>query len=333
MTTTFEFKNYSITTSLNERNIYIKCIDTINFTNYEGNLEPLDIRHQKIYFSLDEVYKSIKYSLMNQCDFKIEIIIDVSKILILFDGLIGGIIKFNLKCELSEKIMISNNEHKELITYLMTEKLRHEETIAKQNEEIIFLKKSFDELTSINQNYKNKIILEENNIYIIGFRDGTSYDINTDEIVLLASNCFADCYKIKLFKNLKKLTISGCGYYSQYIENNNVKILNLYTYMGPYNIKFIDFIDKLPNLNKLALFIENEDVCDMLIIFISKSTQLSLLSEITIIYVESTLNNIRKRYLNFIQIIRTYCIKYEIKLIEINNDGSNTQPPFILSLY
>ena len=28
-----EFKNYSITTSLNERNIYIKCIDTIKFTN------------------------------------------------------------------------------------------------------------------------------------------------------------------------------------------------------------------------------------------------------------------------------------------------------------
>jgi hypothetical protein len=41
---TFEGKVYTINTSLNERTIYIKIIDTIQYLNYEGNIELKEFR-------------------------------------------------------------------------------------------------------------------------------------------------------------------------------------------------------------------------------------------------------------------------------------------------
>jgi hypothetical protein len=56
MTDTFSYKNYSITTSLNERSIYLKVIDTINFLSYEGNV---DLKELRISIDLDATYKII----------------------------------------------------------------------------------------------------------------------------------------------------------------------------------------------------------------------------------------------------------------------------------
>jgi hypothetical protein len=36
---TFEGKVYTINTSLNERTIYLKIIDTLQYLHYEGNIE------------------------------------------------------------------------------------------------------------------------------------------------------------------------------------------------------------------------------------------------------------------------------------------------------
>ena len=41
---TFENDVYTISTSLNERTIYIKIIDTIQYLNYEGNIELKEFR-------------------------------------------------------------------------------------------------------------------------------------------------------------------------------------------------------------------------------------------------------------------------------------------------
>ena len=54
MSETFTYKNYSIVSSLNERTIYLKIIDTINFLSYEGNV---DIKELRISIDLEGAYK------------------------------------------------------------------------------------------------------------------------------------------------------------------------------------------------------------------------------------------------------------------------------------
>ena len=56
MSFAFELSNYSILTSLNERNIYIKCIDQVNFICYETNVDQKELRLQ---FELANIYNII----------------------------------------------------------------------------------------------------------------------------------------------------------------------------------------------------------------------------------------------------------------------------------
>ncbi len=58
MDQTFEtkFGNYSLVLSLNERTIYFKIIDSINFTMYEGNQDAKELR---LNFSLEDTYQII----------------------------------------------------------------------------------------------------------------------------------------------------------------------------------------------------------------------------------------------------------------------------------
>ena len=56
MSETFSYKNYSIVASLNERSIYLKIIDTINFLSYEGNV---DLKELRVSIDLDGAYKII----------------------------------------------------------------------------------------------------------------------------------------------------------------------------------------------------------------------------------------------------------------------------------
>lgn len=43
MATTFEFDNYTVTTSLNERTIYIKMVDTLSYMGYETNVDQSEL--------------------------------------------------------------------------------------------------------------------------------------------------------------------------------------------------------------------------------------------------------------------------------------------------
>ena len=56
MSETFNYKNYSVVLSLNERSIYLKIIDTVNFLSYEGNV---DLKELRVSIDLDGAYKII----------------------------------------------------------------------------------------------------------------------------------------------------------------------------------------------------------------------------------------------------------------------------------
>ena len=97
-----EFKNYSITTSLNERNIYIKCIDTINFTNYEGNLDAKELRLQ---FELQDIYNLINKCFENEPEFTVQFNVTSTNLKLTFNTKVGGFLKVNFEAILREKIL------------------------------------------------------------------------------------------------------------------------------------------------------------------------------------------------------------------------------------
>lgn len=107
MTTTFEFKNYSITTSLNERNIYIKCIDTINFTNYEGNLDAKELRLQ---FELPDIYNLINKCFENEPEFTVQFNVTATNLKLTFNTKVGGFLKVNFEAILREKILSNDGQ-------------------------------------------------------------------------------------------------------------------------------------------------------------------------------------------------------------------------------
>jgi hypothetical protein len=107
MSSTIEFKNYSITTSLNERNIYIKCIDTINFTNYEGNLDAKELRLQ---FELPDIYNLIIKCFENEPEFTVQFNVTATNLKLTFNTKIGGFLKVNFEAILREKILSNDGQ-------------------------------------------------------------------------------------------------------------------------------------------------------------------------------------------------------------------------------
>jgi hypothetical protein len=107
MSSTIEFKNYSITTSLNERSIYIKCIDTINFTNYEGNIDAKELRLQ---FELPDIYNLIIKCFKNEQEFTVQFNVTATNLKLTFNTKIGGFLKVNFEAILREKILSNDGQ-------------------------------------------------------------------------------------------------------------------------------------------------------------------------------------------------------------------------------
>jgi hypothetical protein len=108
MTDAFTYKNYSIISSLNERSIYLKITDTINFLSYEGNI---DLKELRVSISLEDVYK-----IMTNCftrenkDYLLDISVNSEVIKLAFNATIGGFLKINFEVLLREKLMSNDGQ-------------------------------------------------------------------------------------------------------------------------------------------------------------------------------------------------------------------------------
>ncbi len=108
MTDAFTYKNYSIISSLNERSIYLKITDTINFLSYEGNI---DLKELRVSIALEDVYK-----IMTNCftreneDYLLAISVNSEVIKLAFNATIGGFLKINFEVLLREKLMSNDGQ-------------------------------------------------------------------------------------------------------------------------------------------------------------------------------------------------------------------------------
>ena len=108
MSETFNYKNYSIVTSLNERSIYMKIIDTINFLSYEGNV---DLKELRVSIDLDGAYKiMINCFKEEEPDYSVTISVNSGVLKLAFNALIGKFLKMNFEVLLREKLMSNDGQ-------------------------------------------------------------------------------------------------------------------------------------------------------------------------------------------------------------------------------
>lgn len=102
MSDTFEINNFSVISSLNEKNIYIKFLDNINFIIYESNVDQQGLN---LNFALPEIYQIIIKCFKKEPNFTLNIINNTTILCLLFNCLIGGMLTITFEIQLNEKIM------------------------------------------------------------------------------------------------------------------------------------------------------------------------------------------------------------------------------------
>lgn len=259
MSSTIEFKNYSITTSLNERNIYIKCIDTINFTNYEGNLDAKELRLQ---FELPDIYNLIIKCFENEPEFTVQFNVTATNLKLTFNTKIGGFLKVNFEAILREKILSNDGQ----LTMNLNKIEQKYESLIKKLEALDnkMEKQQQENIRLINAISNAEIILSPHNGGANkGIFSGHIYKINSKSIVV---ECAINRYNSNIsfeepcldriceFYQLEKLELNYYRHGSlTLMKNNTLKELKMQC-QSEGHLTSIQGIDNIPELEKLEIY-------------------------------------------------------------------------------
>jgi hypothetical protein len=216
---TFQFNNYSIVSSLNERTIYIKITDTVSFYQYEGNVDAKELR---LPYDLTQIYTIVEKSFRKESEFNLYITVNSGILKLNFNIRVGGFLDVRFEILLHEKIM-SNDGQLTLNFNRLEQQLT--EGLGK-------LEKRCNELVSIIEEKDNKINeLAENLSYshiCMCFASSPQPEhfvpINIKEITNFNGSQTTHSWKFDLierFYQLEKLTISTMNNVSHF---NNAKL-------------------------------------------------------------------------------------------------------------
>jgi len=107
MTDAFTIKNYSILTSFNKTQIYIKMVDTVTHMVYETNVDNSELR---LSVTLDDVYKIITSCFGEDDGYKVGITVRAGLMKMKFHAVVGGFLKIDFDILIKEKIMTNDNQ-------------------------------------------------------------------------------------------------------------------------------------------------------------------------------------------------------------------------------
>lgn len=270
MCETFEFNNFSVISSLCERNIYIKFSDNINFTTYESTLDQKELR---LNFALPEIYKIIKKCFQKEEHYNVEVTANSNLLRLVFTALVGGILNINFEVLLREKIMSNDAQ-------LTT-------SFNKMEQKCTYLTRRIDELQETLQVYKTENqrmfeALSYTEIYLGHYTVGGGYiqtlynhPINVSELEITNSYNTINWHKFKLLFNLKKIKFTAINVQLSLFENlnleeieingnettnllgieknKNIKKINLNGLTGLSHTNFMPYIKQCKKLNHLII--------------------------------------------------------------------------------
>jgi hypothetical protein len=235
----FEFENYSIISSLNERTIYIKVIDTITFMCYESNIDSKELR---LSIELCDSYKLMCKCFHLESGYNVIITVNTGIMKLSFAAIVEGYLKINFEIMLREKVM--SNDGQLTLNFNRIEQ-KQAQSIQVLTQKLAQLEGLVDAL-SYAEIYMHNMTMPANHL-----SNQYYYKINTTEITLSSGSW--DYSKICLFYKLEKLTFTSCNDISTFknfkISNKTVKEIILNSLTG---LSAITGLEDFPQLEKIT---------------------------------------------------------------------------------
>lgn len=244
----FTLGNYLISSSLNERSIYIKIIDNVLCTCYESNL---DIKEFRVSISIEDIYTIIiKTFFQNNKDYSLKLSVNSGILKLVFNAIFAEFLHINFEILIKEKIM-SNDAQLSMNFHRIEQKTR----------EIEVLKKSFEDIDR--RLHKIESILPNTYIQICyspGDIGQLSFTKISTEIYTLKFNgsnySYINYENIAQLYNLKELIIdiSSCNFnpYFERVGSLNVEKLLINT-NDPSCFTSVKHISNFPLVHDLTM--------------------------------------------------------------------------------
>ena len=239
---TYEGRTYTISTSLNERTIYLKIIDTIQYLNYEGNIE---LKEFRMPITLQDAYTLVKNCFSGVQDHSVSFSKNTNVLRLDFKAKVGGYMNIGFEFILRETAI-------EKGTMQMIEIDR------KHKKEMCDIMERIDKME---HHYDSKIesleaIIEKqgNMIEIFGnLLTAQGIPINSECVELTSNPHLISLFKI--YYKCKRATISH-HYHNDLNEykNNNVEELLIYI-INNNTLNSLVGLSNMPNLKILNITI------------------------------------------------------------------------------
>jgi len=251
MSETFTYKNYSIVSSLNERTIYLKIIDTINFLSYEGNV---DIKELRVSIDLEGAYKIMINCFKEENNYSVTISVNSGVIKLTFTALIGGFLKMNFEVLLREKLMSNDGQLTLNFNKLEQKQAQAIDSLTKKCADLESSVNKMQQIIDCCQIFMSNIYTPQGNWCDLQSNAQTHLNnISTKEITM-TDHGQTIWKNVSAFYQLEKLTISNFTSKSNIKDFNNLTIKELILNCasnGTFNS--LEGIQNFPNLEILTV--------------------------------------------------------------------------------
>ena len=236
----FAIENYSIVSSLNERTIYIKVIDTITFMCYESNVDSKELR---LSIELCDAYKLMCKCFLLESGYNVTISVNTGIMKLAFGAVVAGYLKINFEIMLREKVM--SNDGQLTLNFNRIEQ-KQAQAIQVLTQKLAQLEGLVDALS-----YAEICMMQTNYQQQTGQFPTAYWKMNTTEMTLNGN--YWDYSKICSFYKLEKLTFNSCTDISTFknlkISNKTVKEIILNSLSG---LSAITGLEDFPQLEKIT---------------------------------------------------------------------------------
>jgi len=242
MTDAFTIKNYSILTSFNKTQIYIKMMDSTNHLTYETNLDAGELR---LSTTLEDAYKIITNCFAEDEGYKVVISVKSGLMKLKFHALIGGFLKLDFDVLLKEKL-ISNDSQ---LTLFMNQLEQRQETVVE------LLTKRCNELASLIEVQEKRFNQMESLLNLVScaeidLRLNAFFPINS-QIVTIQGDTHLKTDKIGLLYKLQKIVFTSFSFIDLSSFKNDT--LREMTIESASKITSLKGLEGFPNLEVLTV--------------------------------------------------------------------------------
>jgi hypothetical protein len=226
--------------SLNERTIYIKVIDTITFMCYESNIDSKELR---LSIELCDAYKLMSKCFLSAGGYNVNISVNTGIMKLAFAAVVEGYLKINFEIMLREKVM--SNDGQLTLNFNRIEQ--------KQSQAIQVLTQKLAQLEGLVDalSYAEICMMQSNYQQQTGQYPTAYWKMNTTEMTLNGNSW--EYNKIRSFYKLEKLTFTSCCDISTFknlkISNKTVKEFTLHGLSG---LSAITGLEDFPQLEKIT---------------------------------------------------------------------------------